>query len=58
MGIRRAGHATPLYPQNLALNFVDKWRSLRRYISLAKQETSNKQFLSLLLLELAMSFSK
>jgi hypothetical protein len=27
--------ATPLYPQKLALNFVDKWRSLSRYSSLA-----------------------
>jgi hypothetical protein len=28
-------HATPLYPQKLTLNFVDKWRSLSRYSSLA-----------------------
>jgi hypothetical protein len=28
-------HATPLYPQKLALNFADKWRSLSRYSSLA-----------------------
>jgi hypothetical protein len=28
-------HATPLYPQKLALNFDDKWRSLSRYSSLA-----------------------
>jgi hypothetical protein len=28
-------HATALYPQKLALNFVDKWRSLSRYSSLA-----------------------
>jgi hypothetical protein len=27
-------HVTPLYPQKLALNFVDKWRSLSRYSSL------------------------
>jgi hypothetical protein len=27
-GIRRADHVTPLYPQNLALYFVDKWWSL------------------------------
>jgi hypothetical protein len=33
--IRRADHATPLYPQQLALNFVNKWRSLSRYSSLA-----------------------
>jgi hypothetical protein len=26
---------TPLYPQKLALNFVDKWRSFSRYSSLA-----------------------
>jgi hypothetical protein len=26
---------TPLYPQKLTLNFVDKWRSLSRYSSLA-----------------------
>jgi hypothetical protein len=32
---RRADHATPLYTQKLALNFVDKWRSLSRYSSLA-----------------------
>jgi hypothetical protein len=30
-----ADHATPLYPQKLTLNFVDKWRSLSRYSSLA-----------------------
>jgi hypothetical protein len=35
LGIRRADHVTPLYPQKLALNFVDKWRSISRYISLA-----------------------
>jgi hypothetical protein len=34
-GMRRADHATPLYPQTLALNFGDKWRSLSRYSSLA-----------------------
>jgi hypothetical protein len=34
-GIRRAVHATPLYTQNLALNLVEKWRSLSRYSSLA-----------------------
>jgi hypothetical protein len=28
-------HATLLYPQKLTLNFVDKWRSLIRYSSLA-----------------------
>jgi hypothetical protein len=28
-------HATPLYPQKLALNFVDMWRSLSWYSSLA-----------------------
>jgi hypothetical protein len=27
--------ATPLYPQKLTLNFVDKWRSISRYSSLA-----------------------
>jgi hypothetical protein len=32
--IRCADHATPLYPQKLALNFV-KWRSLSGYTSLA-----------------------
>jgi hypothetical protein len=34
-GIRRADHATPVYPQKLALNFANKWRSLSRYSSLA-----------------------
>jgi hypothetical protein len=34
-GSARADHATPLYPQKLALNFVNKWRSLSRYSSLA-----------------------
>jgi hypothetical protein len=33
--IRRADHATPLYPQKMALNFADKSRSLSRYRSLA-----------------------
>jgi hypothetical protein len=32
---RRTDHATSLYPQKLALNFTDKWRSLSRYSSLA-----------------------
>jgi hypothetical protein len=27
-GIRRADHATPLYPQKLALNFGNRWLSL------------------------------
>jgi hypothetical protein len=31
-----ADHATPLYPHKLALNFVDKSRSLSRYSSLAE----------------------
>jgi hypothetical protein len=35
LGIRRADHATPFYPQKLALNFADKWRSVIRYSSLA-----------------------
>jgi hypothetical protein len=30
-----ADHATPLYPQKLALNFVNKWQSISRYSSLA-----------------------
>jgi hypothetical protein len=30
-GIHRADHATPLYPQKLALNFTEKWRSLSWY---------------------------
>jgi hypothetical protein len=33
--LSRADHATPLHPQKLALNFVDKWLSLSRYNSLA-----------------------
>jgi hypothetical protein len=33
-GFRRANHVTPFYPQKLALNFADKWRSLSRYSSL------------------------
>jgi hypothetical protein len=37
VGIRRVDHATPLYPQKLALNFVDKWRSLSLYSSLGGQ---------------------
>jgi hypothetical protein len=32
---RSADHATPLYPQKLKLNFVDKWRSISLYSSLA-----------------------
>jgi hypothetical protein len=35
VGIHRSDHATPLYPQKLAVNFVDKWQSLSRYSSLA-----------------------
>jgi hypothetical protein len=35
MGIRRADHATPLYPQKLALNFAKKWLLLSQYSSLA-----------------------
>jgi hypothetical protein len=31
----RRNISTPFYPQKLALNFVDKWRSLSRYSSLA-----------------------
>jgi hypothetical protein len=31
----RADHVTLLYPQKFTLNFVDKWRSLSRYSSLA-----------------------
>jgi hypothetical protein len=31
VGIRCADHATPLYPQKLALNFIDTWRSHSRY---------------------------
>jgi hypothetical protein len=31
----RGVSATTLYPKKLALNFVDKWRSLSRYNSLA-----------------------
>jgi hypothetical protein len=34
VGIRRADHATPLYPQKFAPNFVDKWQSISRYTSL------------------------
>jgi hypothetical protein len=30
-----ADHTTPLYPQKLTLNFVDRWWSLSRYSSLA-----------------------
>jgi hypothetical protein len=35
VGIRRTDHTTLLYPQKLALNFANKWRSLSRYSSLA-----------------------
>jgi hypothetical protein len=28
------GDATPLFPKKMALDFVDKWRSLSRYSSL------------------------
>jgi hypothetical protein len=34
VGIRRADHDTPVYPQKGALNFVDRWWSLSRYSSL------------------------
>jgi hypothetical protein len=34
VGDRRPDHATPLYPQKLALNFAEKWQSLSRYSSL------------------------
>jgi hypothetical protein len=37
-GIRRADHVTPLYPQQLALNVVDMWRSLSLYSSLVASE--------------------
>jgi tRNA-dihydrouridine synthase len=33
--IRCADHATPLYSQKLARNFVNKWRSISRYSSFA-----------------------
>jgi hypothetical protein len=36
-GIRRADHSTPRYPQKLALNFVDKRRSLSRCHKLVKE---------------------
>jgi hypothetical protein len=35
VGIRRAVHATPLYPQKAEINFADKQWSLGRYSSLA-----------------------
>jgi hypothetical protein len=35
VGNRRAHHATPLYPQKLALKFTDQWRSFSRSSSLA-----------------------
>jgi hypothetical protein len=34
-GFRHDDHATPLYPQNLAVKFANQWRSLSRYSSLA-----------------------
>jgi hypothetical protein len=37
VGIHRADHVIPLYPQKLAINFADKWRSLGRYSSLADE---------------------
>jgi hypothetical protein len=40
-GIRRADHATPLYPQRLALYFANKWRSISWYSSLADWRPRN-----------------
>jgi hypothetical protein len=38
MRFLRADHATPLYPQKLALNFCGKWRSISRYSGLKTTE--------------------
>jgi hypothetical protein len=43
-GNRRVDHATPLYPQKLALNFADKWRSLSLYSSLVDYGPRNLFF--------------
>jgi hypothetical protein len=41
VGIRRAYHATPLYPQKLALQFADQRRSLHHYSSYADYKPRN-----------------
>jgi hypothetical protein len=38
VGPRRAGHASPLYSQWLALKLVGQWQSISRYSSLADQK--------------------
>jgi hypothetical protein len=39
--IHRADHAEPLYPQKLALHFVDKWWSLSLFVFVCNPQKRN-----------------